>query len=64
MTLIIECGVSQSKVNRVMEVVVENLTGKSLERLPSTGVKSRLVSEAKRVAQKQLAEAMISTGFD
>lgn len=59
MTLISECGVSQAKVNRVMETVVQNLTGKTLDRLPSTGVKSRLVSEGKRVAQKQVALAML-----
>ncbi|MES9880650.1 MAG: hypothetical protein ABW185_07190 [Sedimenticola sp.] len=59
MTLILECGISQGKVNKVMEVVVKNLTGKTLDRLPSTGVKSRLVTEGKRVAQRQVAVAML-----
>ena len=60
MCLITECGVSQNKVNHVMEVVLSNLAGKTLSRLPSSGVKSRLMVEAKRVAQSQVAAAMLS----
>jgi chromosome segregation ATPase len=43
MVLVTECGVSQTKVNNVMATVIKNLTGKTLSRLPSTGVKSRLL---------------------
>lgn len=59
MTLITECGVSQKKVNSVMETVVKNLTGKTLSRLPSVGVRNRLILEAKRVANQQLAKTLL-----
>lgn len=58
MTFITEFGVSQKK-NGVIEVVVKNLTGTSLSSLPSTGVKFRLLSETKRIAKLQVAEAML-----
>ncbi|CAC5414939.1 unnamed protein product [Mytilus coruscus] len=64
MTLLTECGVSQKKVNNVISIVLKNLTGKQLSRLPSAGVKSRLLIEAKRVAQKQVAEAMLNYEYD
>ncbi|CAC5376804.1 unnamed protein product [Mytilus coruscus] len=38
--------------------------GKHLTRLPSAGVKSRLLIEAKRVAQKQIVEEMLSYEYD
>jgi hypothetical protein len=45
-----------------MSVVVQKLTGKTLSRLPSTGVKSRLLLEAKMVANQQVAKVLLSTG--
>lgn len=60
MTLLTECGVSQKKVNDIMNVVLRNLTGKHLTRLPSAGAKSRLLIEVKRVAQKQIGDAMLT----
>ncbi|WAR29909.1 hypothetical protein MAR_003477 [Mya arenaria] len=64
MTLVNELGVSQKKVNGVMKTVVQSLTGKTLSRLPSTSVLSRLRIEAKRVAQIQVTEAMVNAGGD
>ena len=60
MFLITECGVSQKEVKNVMQIVMSNLAGETLSRLPSSGVKSRLMVEAKRVAQNQVAAAMLS----
>lgn len=60
MTLLTECGVSQKKVNDIMNVVLRNLTGTHLTRLPSAGAKSRLLIEVKRVAQKQIGDAMLT----
>lgn len=48
MALITECGVSQKKLNNVLKVVVEKVARKTLSRLPSKGVNSRLLLEAKR----------------
>jgi hypothetical protein len=46
LTLVTEEGVSQKKkVNEVLSVFVQKLTDKTLSRLPSTGVKSRLLLE-------------------
>ncbi|WAR27092.1 hypothetical protein MAR_012796 [Mya arenaria] len=64
MTLVNELGVSQKKVNGIMKTVVQSLTGKTLSRLPSTGVLSRLRIVAKRVAQIQVEEAMVNAGGD
>ncbi|CAC5376815.1 unnamed protein product [Mytilus coruscus] len=64
MTLLTECGVGQKKVNNVISIVLKKLTGKQLSRLPSAGVKSRFLIEAKRDAQKQLAEAMLNYEYD
>jgi hypothetical protein len=59
MTLITECGVSK-KVNKVIiSVVVKILTGKTLSRLPSTGVNSWLMIEAKRVSKSQVATEIL-----
>jgi len=58
MYLITECGVSQTKVNRVIQTVLHNLTGKTLSRLPSAGVKSRLMIEAKMIANRHLLETL------
>ena len=59
MILLSECNVSMSKVNKVIQTVLKNLTGKIPEQLPSKGVLSRLLVEAKFIAQKQIAEAMV-----
>ncbi|WAR27512.1 hypothetical protein MAR_013216 [Mya arenaria] len=55
---------SEKKVNDVMKTVVHSLTGKTLSRLTGTGVLSRLRIEAKRMAQIQVAEAMVNAGGD
>lgn len=61
MTLTTECGVSCKKVNQVIQTVLKNITGKTLSRLPSAGVRSRLLIEAKRIAQCQVVDAMVNS---
>ena len=62
MALVTQFGVSLNKVNGVIQTVVQKITGKTLSRLHSAGVRSRLLVEAKRVAQCQVATAMIDNG--
>ena len=61
MTLMTECNVSLKKVNRVISTVINNLTGKLPERLPSMAVRSRLYVEAKAVAHQQIVQAMLAS---
>ena len=61
MSLVTEHGVSQNKVNGVIQTVVKNVTGKTLSRLPSAGVRCRLLTEAKHIAQVQVATAMMKS---
>lgn len=63
MALVTQFGVSLNKVNGVIQTVVQKITGKTLSRLPSAGVRSRLLVEAKRVAQCQVATAMLDNGL-
>jgi len=59
MALVLEHGVSQKKVNDVITTVLTNLSGQTLSRLPSTGVKSRLLIEARRVANQHTLEELL-----
>ena len=59
MSLLTECNVSLSKVNKEISTVLKNLTGKLPARLPSAAVLSRLYVEARAVAHAQIAEAML-----
>ena len=43
-----------------MHIVLSYLAGKTLSRLPITGVKSRLMVEAKRATQSHVAASMLS----
>ena len=52
-------NVSMSKVNEVIRTVLKKLTGKSLSRLPSKAIHSRLLVEAKHLADVQLGRAML-----
>ena len=52
-------NVSMSKVNDVIRTVLKKLAGKSLSRLPSKAVHSRLLVEAKHLADVQLGRAML-----
>ena len=61
MSLVTEFGVSQKKVNGVIQTVLSKLAGKELSSLPSTGVKSRLLIEAKCIAQMQVAEELLKS---
>ena len=63
MCLLSDYRVSQSKANTVIQVlqtsVLLNLAGKTLIRLPSTGVKSSVMLVAKRMAKRQIVDAML-----
>ena len=62
MILLTQCNVSISKVNQVIETVISNLTGMSLSGLPSNGVLSKLLVEAKAVASVHVTERMLTEG--
>jgi hypothetical protein len=57
MSLVTECNVSLNKVNSVISTVLHKLSGVLPDRLPSMAVKSRLLIEAKAVAQQQIVDA-------
>ena len=52
-------NVSMSKANEVIRTVLQKLAGKSISRLPSKAVHSRLLVEAKHLADVQLGRAML-----
>ena len=56
---LLSLNVSMNKVNDVIRVVIQKLAKKDVGKLPSAGVKSRLMQEALIIAQFQVAEAML-----
>ena len=52
-------NVSMSKANEVIRTVLQKLAGKSISRLPSKAVHSRLLVEAKHLGDVQLGRAML-----
>ena len=54
MTLMTECNISTNKMSKVITTVLEKLAGKHPERLPSKGLLSRLMIEAKVLASNRL----------
>jgi len=61
---LLSLNVSMNKVNDVIHTVIQKLTKKSVGRLPSNAVKSRLLLEARHLAHVQVAEAMLEGGVD
>lgn len=61
---LLSLNVSMNKVNDVIRTVIQKLTKKSVGRLPSNAVKSRLLLEARHLAHVQVAEAMLEGGVD
>ncbi|CAH1267617.1 Hypp3773 [Branchiostoma lanceolatum] len=55
-------GVSMSKVDTVITSVLQRLAGLTVDRLPSMGLKSQLLLEARILAQTQVAEAIVAGG--
>ena len=55
-------NVSMNKVNNVIRTVVKKLTNKAIGRLPANAVKSRILVEARHLAQVHVAEAMLDGG--
>ena len=58
---LLSLNVSMSRVNDVIKCVISKLTKKSIRRLPSAGVRSRLINEALILSQVQVKEAMESS---
>ena len=56
---LLSMNVSMNRVNDVIRTVLRNLASKDVDRLPSNALKSRLLVEAKFLAQKQVAETMM-----
>ena len=61
---LVSLNVSMNKVNEVIHTVIQKLTKKSVGRLPSNAVKSRLLLEARHLAHVQVAEVMLEGGVD
>ena len=61
MTLCTECNVSLKNVNGVIQTVLKTLVGKVPQRLPSQGALCRILTEAKYIANKQVADEILST---
>jgi hypothetical protein len=59
MTLLTECNISVNKMSHVIHTVLGKLAKKQPERLPSKALLSRFSIEAKILASKQVAQAMI-----
>ena len=58
---LLSLNVSMGKVNDVIKVVLAKLAKKNVNRLPSSGLKSRLMSEALIIAQLHVADEMLSS---
>ena len=58
---LLSLNVSMNKVNEVIHTVIQKLTKKSVGRLPSNAVKSRLLLKARHLAHVQVAEGQLST---
>ena len=56
-------NVSIGRVNNVITTVLK-LASKTVNRLPSAGVKSRILQESLTLVQKQVAEAMLEGGLE
>lgn len=63
MLLMTECNVSISKLPSVIDTVLKKLTGKETLRTPSQTFLSRLYTEARIVASKQIVDTML-TDYD
>ncbi|XP_041475676.1 uncharacterized protein LOC121424143 [Lytechinus variegatus] len=55
---LLACNVSISKIDTVIRTVLKNLAGKEVDRLPSMETKSRILSEARHLADVEVASAM------
>ena len=58
---LVSLNVSMNKMNDVISCVVRKLGNKEIGRLPSAGMKARLMHEALLLSQNQVAEAMMET---
>ena len=60
---LLNLNVNISKINKVITSVLTKLGSKTIGRLPSAGVKSRILQESLILAQKQVGEAMLDGGI-
>ena len=56
---LLSLNVSIDKIDQVVKVILNKLAKKDIERLPSAGVKARLMQEALFLGQIQVGEAML-----
>ena len=56
---LLSMNVSVNKVNDVIRVVLKRLTGKEVDRLPSKGLRTQMLIEARHIADMQIGEAML-----
>ena len=56
---LLSLNVSIDKIEQLIKAVLNKLAKKDIERLPSAGVKARLMQEALFLGQMQVAEAML-----
>ena len=57
---LLSMNISMNKVNDVIETVLKKRAGKDIERLPTKAVHSRLLVEAKFIADVQVGKAMLA----
>ena len=57
---LLSMNISMNKVNDVIKTVLKKLAGKDIERLPTKAVHSRLLVEAKFIADVQVGKAMLA----
>ena len=60
---LLNLNVSIGKINLVIRAVLKKLGSKKIGRLPSAGVKSRILQGSLILAQKQVGEAMLEGGI-
>ena len=59
MELALRCNVSLSQIDNVIRIVLKKLAGKHIGALPSKSPKSRIILEARHVADYQVATALL-----
>ena len=56
---LLSMNVSVNKVNEVIRIVLKNFAGKEIDRLPSKGLLSQFLIEARHIADIQVGETML-----
>ena len=59
MELAVSCNVSLAQIDYVIRTVLRNLAGKNVDKLPSKALKSRIILEARHIADFEVATAAL-----